>query len=1003
MKHNKLQCGRFRTRAAAVFAVERLEHRMLLCSTWYVSPTGSDSNPGTQAQPFLTLQKAAFQVIADGNAHGDVAAGDTIIAEAGTYPHGLTLGWDNPTSGTATNPITIEADPAAPSGSVIISGNGYNSLDGIDLEAGCSYVTIKGFTINNASGTIGRAGIRIEQSTGVQVLNNVCNHDGTWGIFSSHTTDLLVQGNVASNAIKQHGIYISNSPVNTVLRDNIVFGNTMGVEFNADASQGGTGIGTGALIEDNVIYNNIDNGLNLDGLQNSVIRNNLIYGNTHNGISIYQLDSAEPGKNDLIENNTIYQPNSSGAALHFLDGSTGNTVFNNILIGGASGTYDNDSASMPGLVSDYNTVPAGANYNVDSNPSTLAQWQATGQDTHSIVASAAQIFTNFSSGDFHPITGSPTIDAGVGSLNGQAAPAVDMDGNARPQGNGFDVGAYEFVTTTLSGSIYSDVNDNGVRDAGEHGVPAVVTLHGVDGSGNPTSRTTTSDAVTGSYSFGDMAPGVYSVSVALPGGYLAGHLNGNELISGINIAANALATGNDFGIVPAASVGGFVYVDANDSGSRAAGAAGVGASLSLNGTDDLGHAVSLTTMSDGTSGAYNFGGLRPGVYSVSVSQPAGYFPDKQGISGSIANLIATAGAATSMANFGEIPPASLSGSVFADANGNGVRDAGEAGLDATVVLSGTNDLGQTVVMAANSNTASGAYRLGGLRPGTYSVTATPPAGWVSGANDPGTIQGIAISTGAAVISEDIGLVAAGSGGTPGGASSALRGAIAMRAVRTAVSNSPVNWPVTVTVTNNSSQTVTGPVTVSVYVSTDGAVDGASEQVAVVTVKNLRLKAGKSRKIGITLRRLPALADGSYRLVARIEAPNQTLSDAPAPISFTAAAPFVDLRPEMLVSSPLAKQGHGSAFVVVQNMGNVTAGGIVKLTITTADGKTTLGTATISMKLAAGAKRRIPVRLLIPASVTPGRYQLSATVDASGMGDATVSDKTVLGTGTLLVL
>ena len=42
---------------------------------YYVSPTGSDSNPGTQASPFATVQKGA-------NA---ASAGDTVWLRAGTY------------------------------------------------------------------------------------------------------------------------------------------------------------------------------------------------------------------------------------------------------------------------------------------------------------------------------------------------------------------------------------------------------------------------------------------------------------------------------------------------------------------------------------------------------------------------------------------------------------------------------------------------------------------------------------------------------------------------------------------------------------------------------------------------------------------------------------------------------------------------------------------------------------------------------------------------------
>src|SRR5450759_1909651 len=43
---------------------------------YYVSVTGSDSNLGTQSQPWKTIQKAANTMI----------AGDTVIVTAGNYP-----------------------------------------------------------------------------------------------------------------------------------------------------------------------------------------------------------------------------------------------------------------------------------------------------------------------------------------------------------------------------------------------------------------------------------------------------------------------------------------------------------------------------------------------------------------------------------------------------------------------------------------------------------------------------------------------------------------------------------------------------------------------------------------------------------------------------------------------------------------------------------------------------------------------------------------------------
>ena len=62
------------------------------------------------------------------------------------------------------------------------------------------------------------------------------------------------------------------------------------------------------------------------------------------------------------------------------------------------------------------------------------------------------------SGDFHPIAGSPTIDAGTS----QYAPADDFDGVARPVGNAVDIGPYEYKGSTRQATFApEDVNQDG--------------------------------------------------------------------------------------------------------------------------------------------------------------------------------------------------------------------------------------------------------------------------------------------------------------------------------------------------------------------------------------------------------------------------------------------------------------------------------------------------------------------------------------------------------------
>jgi hypothetical protein len=54
--------------------------------------------------------------------------------------------------------------------------------------------------------------------------------------------------------------------------------------------------------------------------------------------------------------------------------------------------------------------------------------------------SGAPLFAGAASGDFHLTAGSAAIDRGK-----VTAAATDIDGNPRPQGSAFDIGAYELV------------------------------------------------------------------------------------------------------------------------------------------------------------------------------------------------------------------------------------------------------------------------------------------------------------------------------------------------------------------------------------------------------------------------------------------------------------------------------------------------------------------------------------------------------------------------------
>ena len=217
--------------------------------------------------------------------------------------------------------------------------------------------------------------------------------------------------------------------------------------MNSDASQGGDGVITGALIEGNTVYDNARGGgaaLNLDGVSGSTVRNNLFYGNHSTGIALYCIDGTHGAQNNVIANNTIRVASDGRWGIQLTDGSTGNKLFNNILLNDHAfrGSLSVDSASLSGLVSDYNVAMDRFTLDGGNSVLTRAQWQAqTGQDAHSKVSSAGSLFVGTT--DFHLLAGSPAVDAGTGSLSSATAPLVDLGGTARPSGAGYDVGAYE--------------------------------------------------------------------------------------------------------------------------------------------------------------------------------------------------------------------------------------------------------------------------------------------------------------------------------------------------------------------------------------------------------------------------------------------------------------------------------------------------------------------------------------------------------------------------------
>jgi protocatechuate 3,4-dioxygenase beta subunit len=316
----------------------------------------------------------------------------------------------------------------------------------------------------------------------------------------------------------------------------------------------------------------------------------------------------------------------------------------------------------------------------------------------------------------------------------------------------------EVQPASLSGFVYLDTNDNGIKENGEAAISGVtVKLTGTSDAG-PVSLTTTT-AADGSYQFAGLRPGVYSIQETQPAGYMdgkdtLGSLSGsaiNDLFSSISVASGANGINYNFGELLASSLAGKVYVDANNNGALDPGEAGIGSvTLTLTGIDDQGNPVSatITTAADGT---YSFNNIRPGTFKVVETQPAAYL-DGQTTAGSvggvagvnqISSIVLGSGTNAVHYNFGEVVTGSLSGRVYYDANDNGALDSNETGISGvTVTLTGTNDQGAPVSLTTTS-AADGSYTFSKLRPGTYKVVETQPPNFLDGHTTAGSAGGTA--------------------------------------------------------------------------------------------------------------------------------------------------------------------------------------------------------------------------------------------------------------------
>ena len=409
---------------------------------YYVATNGNDNNPGSESQPFRTITRGVR----------NLRPGETLLVKAGLYQEELNNtipsgeSWERPVTLRAYPGDEVIIMPAAGQGAQRVlnfRSNHHIIIDGFILDGThVMYETVKfsgnvdpsipsphhirliNNEIRNAGAAQSSNGEYKAFSSGVlasgranyiEYINNRIHSNGVTdfdhGIYhiSSYA---LIEGNIIYN---NHGSGIkvgwAQNAVDNVVRNNLIYDNNVAQGFDGQKKQGrGIGVyaGTGTLVYNNVIRGAHHSGIDVTyGGHNARIFNNTVYNTSGYGIAIgFGADSSQSAQNTVVRNNIVIQ-RFQQIAIANLRGT--NTLIENNL------TF--------GVNTEVRQGPGGGNATINNN-----------------LVNVDPRFVNINNYDFTLQAGSPAIDVGANL----SEVAMDFAGNVRPQGSGFDLGAFEF-------------------------------------------------------------------------------------------------------------------------------------------------------------------------------------------------------------------------------------------------------------------------------------------------------------------------------------------------------------------------------------------------------------------------------------------------------------------------------------------------------------------------------------------------------------------------------
>ena len=462
-------------------------------NVYYVATNGNDANSGTLAKPWRTIQKAA----------NTLKAGETVYIRGGVYNERVVPA----NSGTAGNYITYSAYQGE---TVVIDGTGISIGfgNGLFYIKDKNYIKVQNITIqksgyiglyalgnylprNNVVGLVisnvrvlnsGDAAIKVMYSDNLLIENSYTKESGSSGIGVWNSSNVLVDNNTVVNArnlpmpqgheecitisstsnfeVRENEVYfenfnnylgaagidVKNSSYDGSIHHNYVHNFYQDGAIYLDAWEAGLN-GSTSLHNINIYNNRIEHagGISIGSERGGTVEgvniyNNVVIDSSFSGILLHQTGGNGLRKNINIYNNTIFRSLwNGGAGIYIATRNIQNIVIKNNIV--------NFDPKWVGQITSFYPEQYVLNQITVNKNLTWGKTECSNDAPNCVELNNGTIradpkFVSIPLLDLHLQANSPVIDVGL------TLPLVskDFDGLVRPQGQYYDLGAYEFAS-----------------------------------------------------------------------------------------------------------------------------------------------------------------------------------------------------------------------------------------------------------------------------------------------------------------------------------------------------------------------------------------------------------------------------------------------------------------------------------------------------------------------------------------------------------------------------